>query len=201
MGEVSGVSQNKPAAAAGAGTVARPQNNDWKRVIDNAVSNIGVETNEDNIYGNALALLQVAAKSPEQAKYVTDKVSMFLADYKIPENFSSEQRYLYESRYNAAMDVLSNIHDGKLPGPDFYKQDDNWKSDMYLKPEARKAKAPEVKAFDYSGKNSALRDSMNNIIVDSFKLLAEKAPLANISIQAHNQLYDWKISGYDQIVD
>jgi len=177
------------------------QNNDWKKEIDSMVSSLGVESNEEKIYGNALALLQIAAKSPEQAKYVTDKVRWALADYTVPEMFNADQRDLYESRYSAAMDVLSNIHDGKLPGPDFYKTDEHWLSDMYLKPEARKSKPPEVKSFDYSGRNSVLRDSLNNTIVDSFKSLAENAPLANISIQAHNQLHDWNIPGYEQVVD
>lgn len=179
----------------------RPQTNDWKKEVDGMVSGFGVETNEEKIYGNALALLQIAAKSPEQAKYVTDKVSRFLVDHKVPSSFTAEQMDLFESRYSAAMDVLSNIHDGKLPGPDFYKTDEHWQSDMYLKPEARKSKPPEVKPFDYSAKNSVLRDTLNNTIIDAFKFLADKAPLATTSAQAHNQLHDWSVPGYEQIVD
>ncbi|MFA5104748.1 MAG: hypothetical protein WC527_06190 [Candidatus Margulisiibacteriota bacterium] len=179
----------------------KSQNGNWKKEVDSMVSNFGVETDEDKIFAGSLALLQIAAKSPEQAKYVTDKASRFLSDYKVPERLNTEQKALCESRYGAAMNILANIHDGKLPGPDHNSRNDTWLSDMYLKPKARKGKAPQEKTFDYSGKNSAVRESMNNAIVNSFKALAEKAPLASISSQAHNQLHDWKISGYEDIVD
>ena len=126
-----------------------------------------------------LRLHALASKGSNELKEVINALGWWLRTYKVPEKFSVNERDILENRILTALNSLKEIYEN---------------IDLFITDNKNKFKGSDDNIL-------AMKLQLKGGIIEVFKILEKTSPLINVNLHAHTLLGQWRVAGYDQIVD